>query len=66
MRAVGPWLPVEVTQRRASRQAVHGAVFGPNANPGCCKGLCGRGLWRDLEAPSSAGFMAARAARFVN
>ncbi len=40
--------------------------FGPKPSPGCCKGLCGRGLRRDLEAPSSAEFMAARAARFVN
>ncbi|MFN8794316.1 MAG: hypothetical protein ACK50K_08425, partial [Betaproteobacteria bacterium] len=32
--------------------------------PRLCKGLCGRGLRRELiEAPSSAGFMAARAAR---
>jgi hypothetical protein len=42
-------------------------VLGRRANPGDREGLCGRGLRHELiEAPSSAGFMAARAARFVD
>ena len=52
-------------RHRAARQAVRlplipTGVFGPRANSGCCKGLCGWGLRRDLEALSSAGLRAAR------
>jgi hypothetical protein len=49
-----PKLSSELMMRRS---AIHDAG-GPLPPPACCKALCGRGLWRDLEAPRSAGFRA--------